>query len=175
MAAPLQKQIFKKRPPLVLPFTKGKRQSGFHYLKAICDWRGWNNDPHPYWYTCIIGIFHANIHHIGPESTSWEPIQMDFLFVCWFGCNSDPQPGWKSRRLIWLGFIPGNDGSDFGFLDPNQVIRGIPLIPDFHWGQVTKYLPRLPIAHGNDNPDHDWQLFYIGMYIFKKNYLLVTN
>ena len=40
VAAPLQKQIFKKRPPLVLPFTKGKGQSGFRYLKAICDWRG---------------------------------------------------------------------------------------------------------------------------------------
>ena len=36
----MQKQIFKKRLPLVLPFTKGKRQSSFRYLKAICDWRG---------------------------------------------------------------------------------------------------------------------------------------
>ena len=41
VATPLRKQIFKKWPPLVLPFTKGKRQSGFCYLKAICDWRGW--------------------------------------------------------------------------------------------------------------------------------------
>ena len=40
-AAPLQKQIFKKRPPPVLSFTKGKWQSSFRYLKAICDWRGW--------------------------------------------------------------------------------------------------------------------------------------
>ena len=135
-----------------------------------------NNDPHPYWYTRIIGIFHANIHHIGPKSTSREPIQtrMDFLFVRWFGRDSDPQPGWKSRRLIQLGFVPGNDGSAFGFLDPNQVICGIHLIPAFHWGQVTKYLPWLPIARENDNPDHDWQLFYIRMYVFL-NYLLVTN
>ena len=40
MAAPLWKQIFKKQLPPVLPFAKGKWQSGFHYLKAICDWRG---------------------------------------------------------------------------------------------------------------------------------------
>jgi hypothetical protein len=98
---------------------------------------------------------------------------MDFLFVRWFGRDSDPQPGWKSRRLIRLGFVPGNDGSAFGFLDPNQVIRAIHLIPAFHWGRVTtKYLPRSPIARGIDDPDHDWQLFYIGMFVF---YLLIYN
>jgi hypothetical protein len=123
-----------------------------------------NNDPHPYWYARIIGIFHANVRHIGPHSKSREPVQMDFLFVRWFGRDSDPQPGWKSRCLICLGFVPGNDGSAFGFLDPNQVIRAIHLIPAFHWGRVTtKYLPRSPIARGIDDPDHDWQLYYIGM------------
>jgi hypothetical protein len=50
---------------------------------------------------------------------------MDFLFVRRLGRDSDPQPGWKSRRLIRLVLIPGNDGSAFGFLDPNQVIRAI--------------------------------------------------
>ena len=132
-----------------------------------------NNDPHPYWYARIIGIFHANVRHIGPDSKSREPVQMNFLFVRWFGRDSDPQPGWKSRRLIRLGFVPGNDGSAFGFLDPNQVIRAIHLIPAFHWGRVTtKYLPRSPIACGMDDPDHDWQLYYIGMYVF---YLFLNN
>lgn len=88
-----------------------------------------NDDPHPYWYGRIIGIFHANIRHIGPESKSREPVPMDFLFVRWFGHDLDPYPGWKSRRLIRLGFVPGNDGNAFGFLDPNQVIH---LIPAFH-------------------------------------------
>ena len=118
-------------------------------------------DEHPYWYTWIIGIFHANVRHIGPNSKSQDPVQMDFLFVRWFGRDLDPQPGWC---LICLGFVPGNDGSAFGFLDPNQVIRAIHLIPAFHWGRVTtKYLPRSPIARGIDDPDHDWQLYYIGM------------
>ena len=32
MATPLQKQIFKKWPPPVLPFAKGKWQSGFRSI-----------------------------------------------------------------------------------------------------------------------------------------------
>ena len=33
-------KTLKKQPLLVLPFAKGKQQSSFHYLKAICDWMG---------------------------------------------------------------------------------------------------------------------------------------
>ena len=58
----------------------------------------------PYWYTRIIKNFHTNVCHIGPDSKSREPVQMDFLF---FRCVSDPQPGWKSRQLIHLGLVPG--------------------------------------------------------------------
>lgn len=116
-----------------------------------------NDDPHPYWYAWIIGIFHANVQHIGPNSKSQDLVQMDFLFSWWFGCDLNPQPGWKTRCLICLGFIPGKNGSAFGFLDPNQVIHAIHLIPAFHWGCVTtKYLPQSPIACGIDNSDHDW-------------------
>jgi hypothetical protein len=81
-----------------------------------------NKEPHPYWYARILGIFHANIRYIGPNSISQEPVRMEFLFVRWFGRDPTLRPGWKSRRLFRLGFVPGNDGSAFGFLDPNQVI-----------------------------------------------------
>ena len=124
-----------------------------------------NDDPHPYWYARILGIYHANIRHIGPGSNSPEPQQMDFLFVRWFGREPDPKPGWKAKRLIHLGFVPGNDGSAFGFLDPAQVIRAVHLIPAFRWGRVTtKYLPQSQIARGIKDPDTDWQLFYVAMY-----------
>jgi hypothetical protein len=123
-----------------------------------------NDDPHPYWYGRILGIYHANVRHFGPDSKNIEPQRMDFLFVRWFGRDPSPRPGWKAKQLIRLGFVPGNDGSAFGFLDPSQVIRAVHLIPAFHWGRVTtKYLPRSPIARGTKNPDEDWQLHYVGM------------
>ena len=91
-----------------------------------------NEDPHPYWYACILGIYHAEIRYIGPNAVvSREPQRMEFLFVRWFGHDLTPRPGWKAKRLIRLGFVPGNDKTAFGFLDPAQVIRSIHLIPGF--------------------------------------------
>ena len=125
-----------------------------------------NDDPHPYWYARVLGIYHASVRHIGSKVKSYEPKQMDFIFVRWFGRGSEPRAGWKSKRFIRLGFVPGNDGSAFGFVDPSQVIRAVHLIPAFHWGCVTsKYLPKSPIARGIGNPDEDWQLYYLGMYV----------
>jgi hypothetical protein len=122
-----------------------------------------NDDPHLYWYARILGIYHAHVCHVGPSSKSLEPKKMDFLFVRWFGRDADSRPGWKAKHLLCLGFVPGNDGSAFGFLDPNQIIRAVHLIPAFKWGRVTtKYLPRSPIAHGENDPDSDWQLYYVG-------------
>jgi hypothetical protein len=125
-----------------------------------------NEDPHPYWYARVLGIYHANIRHIASNSKTREPQKMDFLFVRWFGRDLTPKPGWKAKRLIRLGFVPGNDEVAFGFLDPAQVIRSIHLVPAFHWGLVTKYLPRSVIARGPVNPDEDWQLYYLEMYVY---------
>jgi hypothetical protein len=89
---------------------------------------------------------------------------MEFLFVRWFGRDLTPESGWKAKQLLCLGFVPGNDETAFGFLDPAQVIRVIHLIPAFAWGHVNKYLPqRSVIAHGLKEPDEDWQLYYVAM------------
>jgi hypothetical protein len=124
-----------------------------------------NEDPHPYWYARILGIYHADIRYTGPNSTvSRDPQRMEFLFVRWFGRDPTPQPGWKAKRLFRLGFVPGNDETAFGFLDPAQVIRSVHMIPAFAWGHATKYLPeRSIIARGIKEPDNDWQLYYVAM------------
>jgi hypothetical protein len=124
-----------------------------------------NQNPHPYWYARILGIYHADVRHVGPISKSDQPQRMEFLFVRWFGRDFTPEPGWKAKRLLRLGFVPGNDGSAFGFLDPAQVIRAIHLIPAFAWGHTSKYLSgqRSVIARGLKDPDNDWQLYYVNM------------
>ncbi len=125
-----------------------------------------NEDPHPYWYARILGIYHANVRYIGRKHTqlSSEPKCMEFLFVRWFGRDLTPKPGWKAKRLICLGFVPGNDEAAFEFLDPAQVIRSVHLIPAFAWGHVNKYLPQQSvIAHGINKPNDDWQLYYIAI------------
>ncbi|KZT64637.1 hypothetical protein DAEQUDRAFT_646923, partial [Daedalea quercina L-15889] len=39
---------------------------------------------HPYWYAHIVGIFHADVLHIGEGVTDHSIRHMDFLWVCWF-------------------------------------------------------------------------------------------
>ena len=51
---------------------------------------------HLYWYTCVIGIFHADVYHIGEKSTTDEPYKMDFLWVHWFGLDESHRGGWKA-------------------------------------------------------------------------------
>jgi len=125
-----------------------------------------NEDPHPYWYARILGIYHVNVRYIGTNSTvSREPQRMEFLFVRWFGRDLTPRPGWKAKRLIRLGFVPGNDEGAFGFIDLAQVIRSVHLIPAFAWGHTNKYLSgqQSVIARGVNEPDDDWQLYYVAM------------
>jgi hypothetical protein len=43
---------------------------------------------------------------------------MEFLFVQWFGRDMTPYPRWKAKRLICLGFVPGNDKTAFRYVDP---------------------------------------------------------
>jgi hypothetical protein len=122
-----------------------------------------NEDTHPYWYGRILGIFHANVHHVGPHSHSSQSQKMEFLFVRWFGRDTTPTPGWKTKRLLRLAFVPGNDERAFGFINPSQVIRAVHLIPAFKWGKVTKLLTKSVVARGLSDPVHDWQLYYVSM------------
>jgi len=86
--------------------------------------------------------------------------------VRWFGRESTPRPGWKTKRLISLGFVPGNDETAFGFIDPAQVIRSVHLIPAFAWGHTANYIPQKSvIARGTKGPDDDWQFYYVAMWV----------
>jgi hypothetical protein len=38
-------------------------------------------NPFPYWFGCIVGVFHADVLHTGTTSKSSEIQQMDFLWV----------------------------------------------------------------------------------------------
>ena len=119
-----------------------------------------NEDSHPYWYGRILGVYHANVHHVGQSSQSRK---MEFLFVRWFGRDRTPTAGWKTKRLHRLAFVPGNSEQAFGFINPSQIIRAVHLIPAFKWGKVTELLTKSVIARGLSDPVQDWQLYYVSM------------
>lgn len=123
-----------------------------------------DNDPHPYWYARIIGIFHAQVRHVGPNSRSPETQKMDFLWVRWFGRDLTHPTGFEARRLHRLGFLPSNTIDAFGFLDPNEVVRGVHLIPAFAYGHTSDLLGP-SIARQPSENDEDWVYYYVSMYV----------
>jgi hypothetical protein len=134
-----------------------------------------DDDTHPYWYACILGIFHANIIYRGGDTTSVEPQQMNFLWVRWFGRDpNNYRSGWKAKRLHRLGFIPADIPGAFGFLDPQQIIRGVHLIPGFAHGRTDLLLPPSVARPLHDN-NTDWKFFYINMYVMSMLLMSVTD
>ena len=121
-----------------------------------------DNNPHPYWYARIIGIFHAQVRHVGPTSKSSETQKIDFLWVRWFGRDLTRRSGFEAKRLHRLGFLPSDNIDAFGFLDPNVVVRGVHLIPAFAYGHTSDLLGP-SIARQPSENDEDWNYYYIGM------------
>jgi hypothetical protein len=123
-----------------------------------------DNDSHPYWYARILGVFHANIVYTGRDAPSFEPQQMDFVWVRWFGRDpNNYRSGWKAKRLHRIGFIPADTAGAFGFLDPQQIIRGVHLIPAFAHGRTNSLLSA-SIARPLHDDNEDWKFFYVNMY-----------
>ncbi|KAJ7038616.1 hypothetical protein C8F04DRAFT_951015 [Mycena alexandri] len=120
-----------------------------------------DNNPHPYWYGRIIGIFHADVCHVGPRSkTGGHPQRMEFLWVRWFGRDMDHVGGWATKRLHRVGFVDAEQGG-FGFLDPAQVLRGSHIVPAFHHERTTELLGPSIARHFDGENDEDYRYYYV--------------
>jgi hypothetical protein len=127
-------------------------------------------DRHPYWYGRIIGVCHALVRHIGPTSRSTEVRRMDFLWVRWFGRDLGYQSGWTAKRLHRLGFMDATDIGSFGFLNPDDVIRAVHLIPGFNFGRTSNLLGP-SIARPASEMDEDWTYYYVDSYVSLLSFL----
>jgi hypothetical protein len=120
---------------------------------------------HPFWYARVLGVFHAQVYHIGPSAKNRSKQNMEFLWVRWFGTVPGYRFGPKLARLPKIGFLSDTDESAFGFLDPSLVVRGCHLIPAFVDGRTSDLLT-IPnsIARPLGEKD-DWAAFYVMMYV----------
>ncbi|KAI0259134.1 hypothetical protein BC834DRAFT_974518 [Gloeopeniophorella convolvens] len=123
-------------------------------------------DPHPYWYARVIGIFHAYIRHRGSRTHAHQALRMEFLWVRWYGRDMTHRSGFSARRLPRIGFLPSDDSNydAFGFLDPQEVIHAVHLIPAFAHGHTLDLLPPGSIGRRPNDEGKDWVYQYVNMF-----------
>ena len=126
------------------------------------------SSAHPYWYGRVLGIFHAEVRHVGPRSkTEGRPQRMEFLWVRWFGRDMTRPGGWKYKRPHRIGFLDATDPDSgaFGFVDPAAIIRAAHIIPAFHYGRTKELLGRSVARHFDAEDDEDYAFYYVNEYV----------
>jgi hypothetical protein len=120
----------------------------------------------PYWYACVIGIFHAVVLSSHPGVKTKSRSQMEFLWVRWSGVEPGRyHHGFHLAQLPKIGFVESSDDYAFTFLDPGQVIRGAHITPAFFEGRTSALLPATKSQVRVLSPDEtdDWVNFYVNM------------
>jgi hypothetical protein len=121
-------------------------------------------NAHPFWYARVLGVFHAQVYHIGRSAKNRSKQHMEFLWVRWFGTVPGYRSGPQVARLPKIGFICDTDESAFGFLDPSHVVRGCHLIPAFADGRTSGLLTNPHSIARPPGETDDWVAFYAMMY-----------
>ena len=112
---------------------------------------------HPYAYAQVLGIYGINVIH-GP--TMPDETRMDVVWVRWFKVDEAHRTGWRAKRLYRLNFVPSSEDGAFGFLDPNDIIRGTHLIAGFLRGHRS-HSRNDPASVWDPERGLDWKNYYV--------------
>ncbi|KJA25615.1 hypothetical protein HYPSUDRAFT_134692, partial [Hypholoma sublateritium FD-334 SS-4] len=116
---------------------------------------------HPFEYARIIGIFHVDVVHQDAEKNT-HTTSIEIIWVRRFRIDTTYSAGFKKKRLHRLEFLPSSDPEAFGFIHPDEIIRGAHLIPAFYYGGTDQFLSGVSIARNADEND-DYRYFYVNM------------
>lgn len=92
-------------------------------------------EKHPFCYARVLGIFHVNVIYTGTGMVDYVARRLDFLWVRWYRYSGAQSPGWKDYKLDMLNFPPVAHDDSFGFVDPQDVIRGCHVLQAFKRGK----------------------------------------
>ena len=115
------------------------------------------DEIHPYAYAQVLGIFRVDVLH-GP--TMSDEVSMNVVWVHWFKIDKTHRAGWKAKRLYRLKFAPSLEDGAFGFLDPDDIVRGSHLIPGFALGHQA-HSPSTPASIWDPEAGSDWETYYV--------------
>ena len=116
------------------------------------------SDGHPFRYARILGIYHTDVVYFCPSTRASLASTMEFVLVHWYRRDPRFKAGFKRRRLHRLELVPPDKPDAFGFLDPDDIIRGCHLIPAFAHEYEDGWM--LPSVAGNKQT-HPWCYYYV--------------
>ncbi|KAJ7101024.1 hypothetical protein C8R43DRAFT_1048129 [Mycena crocata] len=119
-------------------------------------------DTHPFSYARILGVFHCDVSQY-VHGTMTRAVPISFIWVRRFRLDPSFKGGFKRKRLHRLEFLPDSHADAYGFVDPNEVIRGSHLIPAFAHGP-TDPVPYTSLARKGDEFD-DWRYHYVNFFV----------
>jgi hypothetical protein len=116
---------------------------------------------HPYWFGRIISIFSVRVLIDDEDINAVNTVRtFDVLIVRWFGNSIDGDCGVHTGLMPRIGFLPAEDKNAFGFVNPDDVIRSVHLIPAMGWGQTDEYMGS-SIARTWE--EKDWLYYYVNL------------
>jgi len=130
---------------------------------------------HPYWYACVLHVFHAYVCHCGRDSQDLLVQPMEVLWVCWYRTIPGYCHGSMIAQLPKAGLVPDSDPAAFGFLDPSLIIWVCHLIPAFCDGYTTDLLRAGPSLGQAPCDIDDWSILCECVCLFPSPSLFVCN
>ncbi|KIK37340.1 hypothetical protein CY34DRAFT_15768 [Suillus luteus UH-Slu-Lm8-n1] len=117
-------------------------------------------ERHPYIYARVLGISHVNATYIGPGMIDYRSYQIDFLWVRWYQYMGHCSSRCSSLDRVCFPLMAEPDA--FGFVDPNDVLRGCHLIPQFLQG--LRHSDGKGISNCSQDK-LDWKPYYINRFV----------
>ena len=93
------------------------------------------SDFHPFLYARVLGAYHANVIYTGPGMLDYTARRFNFLWVRWYQVVDPGSSGWNKSTLDTVRFPPMHEDNSFGFVDPDDVMRGCHILPAFANGK----------------------------------------
>ncbi|KAK0447140.1 hypothetical protein EV421DRAFT_1889695 [Armillaria borealis] len=121
-------------------------------------------DAHPYWYARVIGIYHVLVRSKDDPNPNASN-QIDFLWIRWYGIDSQYRSGFKAKRLHRVGFLDAEEDDAFGFISPEDVLCSVYLLPTFSLGTTDAFLEGPSIARRPDECDEDYERYYVNFFV----------
>jgi hypothetical protein len=129
-------------------------------VMLLADHPGGSNPSnlHHFIYARVLGVYHANVIYTGPGMQDFEARTFQILWVRWYEVVDPGSLGWDSSTLDTLRFPPLHQDNSFGFLDPDDVLRGCHILPAF----AKKKRPANVNVSRSAKDSKDYLLYYVG-------------